>query len=148
MRGCLVHLLPGLNLHRTEPVLIQVVGVDPLNAQRCIAITTPASAEIELVVNTAYAITAGEIKPQGVVLSIRCIGELHLTEQRSEKSPGSTKTIDAESVVRTILIGPFTVVYQTGGKSFQVEVAHPITANYHSGFLTVKRVNDGLQYLR
>lgn len=59
----LQQVLACLQFHGAQAVLIQVVGVHPLYAEGCIAVTSPAAAEVEFVVDSADAVTARNAKP-------------------------------------------------------------------------------------
>ena len=56
----LQHLLTGEDLEGAQTVLIEVVGVDLIDTQGCIAVASPAPTEIELGKDTANAVVTGE----------------------------------------------------------------------------------------
>ena len=83
-------LLARLDLERAQTVFIEIVGIDLLNAQGSIAVAAPATTEIELVVDSAYAIVTREGQTKGIVLAIAGIGELHLSQNGRKESTRST----------------------------------------------------------
>ena len=58
----LQHLLAGEDLEGAQAILIEVVGIDLVDTQGCIAVTAPAATEIELGKDTANAVVAREDK--------------------------------------------------------------------------------------
>ena len=141
------HLLTGMELQRAQAVFIQVVGIDFLYGKGCIAIATPSAAEIQLGEDAANAVAAREHQSQGIVLTIRGVGELHLAQHRGEEGTRSTQSVDTQRVVRTVLVGPLLMVYQSRGQRVQLEIAHPVGSDDHRCLLLVERVDDGLQRL-
>ena len=89
-----------------------------------------------------------EHKSQGIVLTIACIGELYLAKQRSKESTGSPQTIDAQGIVRPILVGPLPMVYQSGRKGIQLEIAHAIRAYHHRCILLMEGIDHLLEGAR
>ena len=68
------HLLSGGDFESAQTVLVEVVGVLSFDAQGCIAIAVPTSAQIQFVEDATYAVFAREGKTEGVILAVACIG--------------------------------------------------------------------------
>ena len=90
---------------------------------------------------------ARENQTQSIVLAIRGVGESHLAQQRGEEGAWCTQSVDAQSVIWSVLIGPLSVVYQSWRQGVQVEVAHAIRTNHHGCILLVEGVYNLLQRL-
>ena len=140
-----VHVLACKHLHCAQTVLIQVVRVCLLNAQRSVAVSTPTAAAVELIVDAADAILAAEHQSESIILTIAGVGEMDLAEQRCEEGAGSAETVDAERVVGTVLVCPLFVVDETRRKGVEVEVADAVAAHNHGCLLLVERCNDGCE---
>ena len=54
----LMQLLTGVQFHGSQAILIQVVGIDLVDRQGCIAVASPAAAEIQFSKDAAYAVAA------------------------------------------------------------------------------------------
>ena len=71
-------LLPGRNLQCAQLVLVCVVGVNLLYAQCCVAVAFPPAAQVQLVVDAPYAVSAAEGQSHGIVLAVAGIRETDL----------------------------------------------------------------------
>ena len=91
---------------------------------------------------------AREDQSEGIVLAIGCIGELDLSEQGCEEGARGTKAIDAQGIVRPVLVCPLLMVDESWRQGVQLEVAHPVGAYDHSGILFVEGLHHLLQGLR
>ena len=138
-------MLTSLNFEGAQTILIQIVGIHLLHGKGRIAVSSPAAAEVEFVIDTSDAIMAGESQAEGIVLAITGVGELQLSQDRSEECTGSSKSVDAQSVVGAILVCPFPMVYQSRRQRIQLKVAHAVTANHHCGLLLIEGINHLLQ---
>ena len=139
---------PCRNLHRAQSVLVEVVGVEPLYAQRGVAVASPAAAEIQFVIYAPYPVLAAEDESHGIVLAVACVGECGLAHQRSEERPRRTQSVYAQGVVRTVCVGPFLMVNYSRRQCVEVKVAHAVAAYYHRRFLRVEGVYYALQRVR
>ena len=73
---------------------------------------------------------------------------MYLTQQRCEECSRSSQAIDAQGIVRPVLIGPFTMVNQTGRKRLQCKVAHAVRPYHHRRLLFVELIHNTLQCVR
>ena len=90
---------------------------------------------------------AREDKSQCIILAVAGVGESHLSQQRSEESTWRAQSVYTQGVVRSVLIGPLSVVYKSRWQSVQVEVAHAVRANHHCCILLVEGIHNLLQCL-
>ena len=90
---------------------------------------------------------ARELKTQGIVLTIRRIGESDATQQGCEEGTWCAQAIDAQGIVRSVLVRPFLMGYESWRQGIQFEVAHAIRAYHHRSLLLVESIHDGLQRL-
>ena len=139
----LQHLLACLQFHGTQAVFVEIVGVHPVYAEGCVTVASPAAAEIQLVIDSADAVTAGECQSEGIILAIACIGKLYLAHQRGEEGAGRPESVDAQGIVATVVLGPFLMVDESRGQGVEVEVAHTVRADDHRRLLLV----EGVHYL-
>ena len=139
------HLLTCGDLESAQAVFIQVVGVDFLYAQRGVAVASPSSAEVQFVEDSSYAVSAREDKAECIVLAVACIRELYLSEQRGEEGTWRTESVDAQCVVRSVLVGPFVVVDESWRQRVEVEVAHAVRTDDHGRLLLFEGIDDTLQ---
>ena len=139
----LQQVLTCLQFHGAQAVLIQVVGVHLLYAEGCIAVTSPAAAEVEFVVDSADAVTARKCQAERIILTIRGVRKLDLSDQRSKEGARSTQSVDTQRIVASVFFGPFLVVYQSRWQGVEVEVAHAVRADNHGSLLLV----EGIYYL-
>ena len=95
------HVLACLQFHGAQTVLIQVVGVHLIHAEGCITVASPAAAEVEFVVDSADTVTARESQSQRIVLTIRGVRKLDLSDQRSEEGARSTQSVDTQRIVES-----------------------------------------------
>ena len=142
-----IELLASLDFESAKVVLVGIVLVDFVLTECSVAIALPTAAEIDLVVDAAYAIAATNHQAQSIVLAIAGIGDLQLSQDRREESPRSTQAVDAQSIVAAILERPFAMVYEAWRKRVQLEIAHPIRANHHSRSLGIESVHHSLESL-
>ena len=71
-----------------------IVGINLINAQYSITISTPTTAEIKLIVYPSNTKTTTKSQAHRIVFAITCIRELMLTNQRSEESTWCTEPIN------------------------------------------------------
>ena len=140
-------MLACLQFHGAQTVLIQVVGVHLLHTEGCITVASPAAAEVEFVVDSADTVTARECQSQRIVLTIRGIRKLDLSDQRSEEGARSTQSVDTQCIVASVFFGPFLVVYQSRRQGVEVEVAHAVRADNHGSLLLVEGIYYFLECL-
>ena len=119
-------MLTSLDFEGAKVVLVGIVLVDFLLTERSVAIALPSAAEIDLVVDTAYAIAATNHQAQSIVFAIAGIGDLEFTKDWRKESPRSSEAVDAQSIVATILECPFAMVDEAWRKRVQLEIAHPV----------------------
>ena len=136
------------NLHCAQTVFIQIVGVHLFYAECRIAVASPASAKIQFLVYTAYAILAAENQSYRVILAIARVGECDLAQQRSEECPRRSQSVYAQSVVRTVVVGPFLMVDYSRWQGVELKITHAVAAYYHCRLLSVECVYDALQRVR
>ena len=148
IRLALHHLLAGHQFHGAQTVFVEIVGIHPVDAQGGIRIASPATAEIQLVVDSADAIAARESQSQGVVLAIAGVRELHLSYQWGKEGARCTQTVDTQGVVATVILGPFLMVDESRRQGIQVEIAHAIGTNHHRRLLVVEGIHDFLKGFR
>ena len=134
----LKHLLTSQDLERAQTVLIEVVGIHTIDAQRSVAIASPTAAEIQFAENAADAVVAREDESQGVILAVGGIGKSYLSQQGREEGTWSTKAVDAEGVVRAVIVCPLSVVNESWGQCIQLEVTHAVGTDDHRSVLLVK----------
>ena len=84
------HVLACLQFHGAQTVLIQVVGVHLLHAEGCITVASPTTAEVEFFVDSADTVTARECQAERIILTIRGVRKLDLSDQRSKEGARST----------------------------------------------------------
>ncbi len=142
-----VHALARSYLHGAQPVLVQVVLVHALHAQRSVAVALPPAAQVQLVKDAPYAVAAAEGQPHGVVLAVAGVGQLQLAQQGGEEGARSTQTVDAQRVVRAVLVGPLGVVDQARRQRLELEVAHAVAAHHHGAALLAESIDNALQRL-
>ena len=135
------------NLQRAQAVLVEVVGVDLLDAQCMVAVATPSATEVQLGEDSSYAVAATESQSHGIVLAVACIREFYLPSQWGEEGAWCSESIDSQCVVGSILGCPLGMVNQARWQRVQVEVAHAVGTHDHRCFLAVECVNDSLQCL-
>ena len=141
------HLLTRLDLKRTQTVFIEVIGIDLLDAEGRIAVSTPTPAQIEFRINASDTIMTREDQSQRIILAIAGIRELYLSEQRGKESAWSPEAIDAKRIIRSVLIGPLLMGNQSWRQSIQLEVAHPVGAYHHRCMLFIEGLNNLLEGL-
>ena len=141
----LVELLARLYLQRAKVVLIGIVAVDLVLAERCIAVAFPSAAQIHLVVDAGYAVAAAYHKAQSVVLTVARVGNLQVAQHGGEECAGRPKAVDAQGIVPAILRGPLSVVDETRGQGVELEVAHPVGAYHHGGVFGIEGIHHALQ---
>ena len=115
-----------MEFHRAQPVFIEVVGILLLDGEGGIAVSLPATTEIQLVVDAADAPLAAEGQSHRIVFAIAGIGELQLSDQRCEEGARRSESVDAQRIVRAVAIGPLAVVDESGRECLQLEVAHAV----------------------
>ena len=121
----LLHLA-CVEFHRAQTVFIEVVGILFLDGEGGIAVSLPAAAEIQLVVDAADAPLATEGQSHRIVFAIAGIGELQLPDQRCEEGARRSESVDAQRIVRAVAIGPLAVVDESGRECLQLEIAHAV----------------------
>ena len=139
----LEHLLASLQFHGAQAVLVEIVGIHTVNAQRGITVASPATTEIEFVIDSADAITARESQAEGIVLTIGGVRELDLANQWGKEGARCAQAIDTQGIVAAIIISPFLVVDESRRQGVEVEITHAIRANHHRCLLLV----EGIHYL-
>ena len=77
----LQHLLARCDFERAQPILIKIIGIDLVDTQSGITITTPTTTQIKFGIDTSDAIVTREDQSQGIILAITRIGELNLSQQ-------------------------------------------------------------------
>ena len=112
-----------------------------------VAVAVPSPAEVQLVEDAPNLVFAREEQSQCVVFAITGIGYLNLSQQGGEKGSGSSKPVDAKSVVRTVLICPFAMTDKARRYCLQIEVAQAVAAYHHGGPLLIEGVYQALQRL-
>ena len=118
-----------------------------LHAQVMVAVAVPSPAEVQLVEDAPNLVFAREEQSQCVVFAITGIGYLNLSQQGGEKGSGSSKPVDAKSVVRTVLVCPFAMTDKAWWYCLQIEVAQAVAAYHHGGPLLIEGVYQALQRL-
>ena len=68
-----------------------------------------------------------------------------MAQQRGEKGARSTQTVDAQCIVRTVLVGPLGMTDKSWRQRVEVEVAHAVTAYNHCRALLSERIHYLLQ---
>ena len=144
----LQHLLTGLYLEGAQTVLIEVVRVDLVDREGCVAVASPSATEVELREDASDAIVTREDESQGIVLAIGGVGELYLSQQRCEEGARGSQSIDAQGIVGAVLVSPFRMVDQSWRQGVELEVAHAIGTYHHCGILLIESVDNLLQRLR
>ena len=143
----LQHLLTSQDLQRAQLVLIEVVGIDLVNAEGSVTVASPTATQIELCEDAPDAIVTREDQSQGIVLTIRGVGESYLAQQWGEERAWGSQTVDAQGIVGSVLIRPFSVVDQSWRQGVQLEVTHPVAADHHRCILLVEGIHHLLQGL-
>ena len=143
LAGC--HLLTCQQLHGAQAVFIQVVGVDLVYGQRCVAVAAPTAAQIQFGEYSAYLIAPAEGQSGSIVLAVACVREAYLPEQRREERARRSQSVDAQGVVASVVVGPFCMTYKSRRQRVKIEVAHTVAAYNHGGTLLVKLVDNSLQ---
>ena len=90
---------------------------------------------------------AREDKSQCIILAVAGVGESHLAQQRGEEGTWCSQSVNTQRIVRSVLVGPLSVVYESWWQGVQVEVAHTIRAYHHSSVLLVEGIHNLLQCL-
>ena len=134
-----------LYLLGAELVLVLVVAVYLLLAQRSIAVAFPASAQVHLVVYAPNTVPAAYHQPQGIVFAITGVRYLQFSQYGGIESSWCSQSVYSQGVVSAVLRCPFPVVYESWRQGFQLEVAHSVTAYHHGGILFYKPVHHPLQ---
>ncbi len=141
------HLLTGQDFERAQAILIEIIGINLIDTQGCIAIASPTATEIELSEDAPDTIAARELQSECIILAIRGVGETNLTEQGRKECSWRTQTIDTKGIVRAILIRPLMVVNQARWQGIELEVAHTIRTNHHRCILLVESIDNLLERL-
>ena len=145
--SALVELLASQNLKGTQVVLISIVLVYLVLTQGCIAISLPAAAEIDLVIQAAYMVTSADHQAKSIVLAIAGIRNLYLPEYWGVEGARCTQTIDAQGIVAPIVGCPLLMVDEAWRQGVQLEVAHAVRTDNHSGLLLAEGIHHLLQGL-
>lgn len=87
----------------------------------------------------------GESQSQCVVFSVTGVGHTDVTQQWCIEGPGCSQSVDAQSIVCSVLVRPFPVVDDTRRKCVQTEISHAVCSDNHGTLLFVKLVDNGLQ---
>ena len=132
------------DFHRTKTVLIDVIAVHLFGSQRSIAVTLPTTTEIQLIIDSSNLIFTTECQAHSIVLPIGSVRHPYLSEQRSEECTWCAQSIDAQRIIMTILRSPFTMVNQSRGQRFQLEIAHSVRTNHHSAMLFIEFIHNTL----
>ena len=90
---------------------------------------------------------AREDKSQRIVLSVRSVWELYLSQQGCEEGTRCAQTIDAQGIVGAVLVSPFGMIDKSWRQGVKLEVAHAVGANHHCCILFVESVDHLLQCL-
>ena len=148
--GCMVLKLlvegfSGFYFKGAEMILVGVVAIDFLLAECRVAVAFPASTEVHFVEDSPYAVASAYHEPQGIVFSVTGIGNLEGSKNGGVEGSGSTKTVDAKSVVATVFGSPLAVVDEPRGKRVQLEVAHSVGTDDHRSPLCIEGVHDVLK---
>ena len=136
------------DFHRAQAVLINIVAIDFVRRQRCVAVAFPTTAEVQFVVDSANLILTAESQTYRIIFSVGSVGHANLSEQRREESARSAQTVDAQGIVVAVLWRPLTMVDEARGQGLELEVAHAIGTNHHSAMLFIELVDDALQSVR
>ena len=67
--------------------------------------------------------------------------------QRCKEGTWSAQAVDAQCVVRSVLVGPLLVVNQSRRQCVQFKVADTVATNNHGSLLLVECLNDGFERL-
>ena len=132
-------------LQSSQSVFIPVVGVHLLYVKGSIAVASPSAAEIKFAIDAPYTVRAAESQSESIILPITGIGKENVAQQRSEESPWSTQSIDAQSIVGSIVISPLTMVDKSRRQGVELEVAHPVCSYHHGSLLLVEGIHNLLQ---
>ena len=141
----LTHLLAGADFRGAQLILVEVIAVDGLRGEGRVTVALPASAQVQLVIDTCDAETSAQHQTQGIVLPVARVGNLYLAQQGRVESPGSSQSVDAQCVVAPVGRRPLLVVDEPWGKRLQLEVRHAVAADDHGCLLLVKLIHDALQ---
>ena len=142
-----VELLACLNLKAAQVIFVCIVFVNLVLTEGSIAVSFPASAEIDFVVDTADTIPSAYHQAKGIVFSVTCVRYLQLLQYWCKESAWSTQTIDAQSIVAAVVFCPFTMVDKTWWKRVQLEVTHAIRTNHHCSTFGIEGIYHSLQGL-
>ena len=144
----LQHLLARLQLHGAKTVLIKIIGIYLIDTQGSITISSPTTAEVKFIVDSANTVATREHQSQGIVLTITGIRKLNLTDQWGKKGTRSAQSIDTQSIITAIIFGPLLMVYQSRRQCIEIEIAHAIRADHHGSLLLMEGIYYLLQRLR
>ena len=137
-----------LYLLRAQLVFVGIVAVDTLLAQCGIAVALPTAAQVQLVVDSPYAVAATYHQSQGIILAIAGVWYLQFAQHRCVECAWGAQTVYSQGVVAAVLRCPFAMVYQSGRQGFQTEVAHAVAAYHHGSVLREEHVHHPLQRVR
>ena len=70
---------------------------------------------------------------------------MHVAQQWSEEGSRRPKAVDAQGIVRTVLVGPFCMVDKSWRQRVEVEVAHAVASHHHGRLLLVEGIHHLLQ---
>ena len=125
------HLTTRPKFNGSQAVLIGVVLVHAVNTQRGIAVAFPTTAEIQFVINATYAEAAGDGQPQRIIFTVTGIGNTNVAQQFRTESARCPQSIDAQSIVATVLVCPFVVGDDSRRQSVQLKIHHPVCPDDH-----------------
>ena len=83
------HLLTCLQLHGAQTVFIKIIGVHLFYTKGSIRVSSPATTEVEFLIDSADAVAARESQAHRIVLAIAGIRKRYLSSQRGKESTRS-----------------------------------------------------------
>ena len=106
-----------------------------------VGIIFPTTAEINDIVYSANLIMAGECQSECVILAVAGVRNIDLSEQRSIESSGRPQTVDAKSVVASVLGSPFAMVNNARRNCIEVDVGELVGSYNHCRIVVIERLH-------